>query len=203
MKLYHLLDDIFGSKSKVRILRLLFKYPEREFTEREIAKMIGMSQNTVNVTLADLRKTNTLSYRKIGRANTYIVCRKSILFPFLKNIFEGEKKIRQDIIKELKSATRPFISSILFGSFAQNNENYESDLDLLVIVEDKRNAKGTLDKLKDDLLRKFNVPASIVLLTPRELINKWNTPYMKEARRNHVVIKGKPLGELYGEINKN
>jgi predicted nucleotidyltransferase len=203
MKLNHLLDDIFGSKSKVRILRLLYKYPEGEFTEREIARMIGMSQNTVNLALSDLRKTNSLSYRKIGRANTYIVNKKSILFPFLKNIFGGEKKIREDMIKRLKVATSPFISCILFGSFAQNTESYDSDLDLLVIVEDKRKVKVMLDRLEDELLKKFNIPASIVLLTPGEFINKWNMPYMKQARKNHVLIKGKPLEELYGEINKD
>lgn len=203
MKLHHSLDDIFGSKSKVRVLRLLFRYPEREFTEREIAKMIGMSQNTVNITLAELRKTNILTFRRIGRANTYLVNRKSVLFPFLENIFEGEKNIKNDMIKKLKSATRPFLSCILFGSFAQDTEDHGSDLDLIIIVKDKIKAQVTLEKLKEDMLRDYNIPVSIVLLTPKELINKWNTPYMKDARKNHVIIKGKPLEELYGENNKD
>lgn len=203
MKLYNLLDDIFSSKSKVRILRLLFKYQEREFTEREIARHISMSQNTVNKTLIDLKSTNVLSYRKIGRANVYIVNKNSALFSFLQDIFEGESKIREEMIKELKNATKPFISCILFGSFAKGTERYDSDLDLLVIVKDKRKAKYILDKIEEYLLRKYGLPISLVLLTPRELINKWNMPYMKEARKNHVVINGKSLGELYGERNKN
>lgn len=199
MKLHHLLDDLFGSRSKTRILRLLLKYPEREFTEREIASQIGMSQNTVNKALTDLRKTNAMSFRKIGRANVYIVNKNSVLFLFLRNIFKSESLLRKNMIKSLQLATSSFTSCILFGSFTQNAEGHDSDLDLLVIVEDKRKAKADLEKLKKDLLRGYNIPISIVLLTPYELINKWDAPYMKEARRNNVVISGKSLEELYGQ----
>ncbi len=203
MKLHHLLDDIFGSRSKVRILRVMFRYPEREFTEREIARMIGMSQNTVNKALDDLKKTNIISYRRIGRANAHIINKNSVLFSFLQKSYTSERKIREDLIKRLKAATSSFISCILFGSFAQNSEGYDSDLDLLAIVKDKRKAKSEFDKLEDDLLRQYNISISLVLLTPHELINKWNAPYMKEARKNHVVISGKSLEELYGERDKN
>lgn len=203
MKLHHIMDDLFGSKSKVRILRLLFRYPEREFTEREIARQIEMSQNTVNKALTDLKKTNALSFRKIGRANAYNLNKNSVLFPFLQNIFLGESKLRKDLIKRIKVATGSFISCILFGSFTRNTESYDSDLDLLVIVKDKRKVKADLEQLENDLLRLYNIPISVVSLTPKEFINKWNSPYMKEARRNNVVISGKSLEELYGEINKN
>ncbi len=199
MKLHHLLDDLFGSKSKVRILRLLFRYSEREFTEREIARQIGMSQNTVNKTLGDLMKTNAMSYRKIGRANAYIVNKNSVLYPFLHKIFEDEKKIREDLIQLLKDTASPFLSCTLFGSFAGEEEGYESDLDLLVIAEDKKAAEAQLEELESDLLRRFNIPLSLILLTPSELRKKRNTPFIMEARKNGVRISGKSLEELYGE----
>jgi predicted nucleotidyltransferase len=199
MKLHHLLDEIFGSKSKVRILRLLFRYPEREFTEREIARQIGMSQNTVNKALGDLMKTNAMSYRKIGRANAYIVNKNSVLFPFLKSIFENEKKVREDLIQMLKRDTAPFLSCTLFGSFAKEEEEYGSDLDLLVIVKDKDVASTQLERLESELLKYFNIPLSIILLTPKELIKKWNAPFMKEARRNGMNIGGKSLEKVYGK----
>ena len=203
MKLHNLLDDIFGSKSKIRILRLLFRYPQREFTEREIAKHIDMSQNTVNLALVDLSTTNILSYKKIGRANVYILNKNSILIPYLDKIFENEKKIRNAMIQRIKKATNTFISSILFGSFANNTENSGSDLDLLIVVKNKTNAKADLERLEHEILRLYGIPLEIVLLTPRELINKWNSPYMKQARKNNLVINGKTLGELYGVINKD
>jgi predicted nucleotidyltransferase len=203
MKLNHMADDLLGSKSKVRILRLLTRFPEREFTEREIAAIIGMSHNTVNIALRDLRKTNALSFRRIGRANVYLVNKNSALFPFLQNFFESEKNIRVEMVKLIKTATKPFISCILFGSFANETEAKGSDLDLLVITKDKKKAKTTRDKLESTLLKLYSIPLSVVLLTPRELVNKWNAPYMREARKNHLLINGRPLGEIYGKGDKN
>ncbi len=199
MKLHHLFDEIFGSKSKVRILRLLLRYPEREFTEREIARQIGMSQNTVNKALGDLMKTNGMSYRKIGRANAYIVNKSSVLFPFLKSIFENERRVREDLIQMLKRDTAPFLSCTLFGSFAKEEEEYDSDLDLLVIVKNKESASAQLEKLESELLKYFNMPLSLILLTPKELKKKWNAPFMKKARRDEMNIGGKSLGDVYGK----
>jgi predicted nucleotidyltransferase len=203
MKLHHFLDDIFGSKSKIRILRLMFRYPQREFTEREMAKHIGMSQNTVNLALTDLRKTNIMSYRRIGKANVYTLNRNSVMIPYISQIYRNEKKVREDMIHRIKKATNTYISCILFGSFANNSENFESDLDLLIVVKEKRKVRDDLGRLEDEFLKLYGTPLEIVLLTPRELINKWNSSYMKEARKNNVVINGKTLEELYGEGHKN
>ena len=92
MKLHNLLDDMLDSKSKVRILRLLFRFPEREFTEREIARMIKMSPNTVNLALNNLRKTNVFVYKRLGRTHSYRCDADSVLFPLFKMLFELSKK---------------------------------------------------------------------------------------------------------------
>ena len=199
MKLYHLLDDLFSSKSKVRILRVLFRYQEREFTEREIARQIDMSQNTVNKALGDLKKTNAMTYRKIGRANAYIVNKNSVLFPFLNQIFQEERRIREDLMKRLKDTTSTFLSCTLFGSFAKEDETDGSDLDLLVVVGNKKVAKVKLEEFESDLLRCYNISLSPILLTLSEFRKKWNAPFMKEAKRDGVRISGKSLEELYGE----
>jgi predicted nucleotidyltransferase len=203
MKLHHLADDLFGSKSKVRILRLLTRFPEREFTEREIAASIGMSHNTANIALKDLRETNGLTYRRIGRANVYVMNKDSVLFPFLQGLFEDEREIRVEVMEQIKTATKSSLSTIIFGSFADDTESHDSDLDLLVITKDKKKVRTTLDELEHILLKRYDIPLSVVLLTPRELVNKWNAPYMKQARRIHVLINGKPLGEVYGKGDKD
>ena len=183
MKLHHLLDDIFGSKSKIRILRLMFRYPQREFTEREMAKQIEMSQNTVNLALTDLRKTNIMSFRKIGRANVYIINKNSVLIPYFTQIFKDEGDLRKDLILRIKRATSSYVSCFLFGSFANNAETFESDLDLIIVVKEKRKVEEDLKRLEDDILRSYGILLEIVLLTPMDLINKWNSPYLKQARK--------------------
>ena len=155
-----------------------------------MARLIGMSQNTVNIALADLMKTNAMTYRKIGRANAYIVNKSSALFPFLKGTFKEETKIREDLIKRLTSTTSTFLSCTLFGSFAKKDETYDSDLDLLVVVKNKKAAKAKLEEFENDLLKRYNIPLSLVLFTPSELRKKWNAPFMKEVKREGVRISG-------------
>ena len=89
MKIHCILDDVLGSKSKIRILRLLFKYPEREFTEREIAEIINMSPNTVNLALHECRKTNIFIYKRIGKTHSYKCNSDSVLFSLFKDLFRG------------------------------------------------------------------------------------------------------------------
>jgi hypothetical protein len=56
-----------------------------------------------------------------------------------------------------------------------------------------------LEKLESELLKHYNIPLSLILLTPKELDKKWNAPFMKEARRDGVNISGKSLEEVYGK----
>ena len=137
MKITHFIDDLFGSKSKIRILRIMFKYPNREFTEREIAKMINMSPNTVNLTLAELRRTNIFKYKRLGKTHSYQCNPDSILFIIIKDLFEKEHDVKESLFELLKKKFTFVRSCIIFGSYAVGQEEFDSDLDLLIISEDK------------------------------------------------------------------
>jgi DNA-binding transcriptional ArsR family regulator len=202
MKLHDFLDDIFSSKSKIRILRLMFKYPEREFTEREIAKRIGMSQNTVNLALVDLRKTNLMSFQRIGRANVYKLNEKSILNPYIAKMFEDERDIRKKMIMSIERATRSYISCILFGKIVNIAETSDTGIDLLVVVKNKKRVKKEIEGLEKDFLELYGIPLKTVILIPAEVVNKWNSPYLRQLRKNNVVINGKGLDELYDEYRR-
>ena len=199
MKVHNILDNLFGSKSKVKILRLMFKYPDREFTEREIANEINVSPNTVNLSLRELREENLLSYRKVGRAHAYQVNRESVLFSYMTQVFEGERMIWVYMIQRLEKSTKTFISCVLFGSFAKKSEEYGSDIDLLVVVEDKLSVKEKLEALENEIMVRFGIHVSIIVFTPFEIKKKWNAPFMTGVKEEGILISGKPLEEIYGE----
>ena len=97
MKLNNIMDDILDSKAKIRVLRTLFKHPDREFSEREVAKIINMSPNTVNLTLKNLRRTNIFIYKRIGKTHSYKCNRDSILFNILIDFFKKEVQIQKNL----------------------------------------------------------------------------------------------------------
>lgn len=194
MKLHNLLDDVMDSKSKVRILRLLFRFPEREFTEREIAGMIGMSPNTVNLALSDLRKTNVFAYKRIGRTHSYRCNRESALFSLFSIIFIQEDQTRQSMLDTLKEGLAGQGTSILFGSFARGEESFDSDIDILIITEKPDIAQKAAEKLARKLADRFSVTLSPIILSEADFIKKRNTKYVKAALTEGItLVKGHPV----------
>lgn len=191
--MHNILDDILDSKSKIRILRLMFKYPKREFTEREIANMINMSPNTVNLALKSLRITNIFLYKQIGNTHIYKSDQNSILFNLIKNLFEGEKQIREALFKLLKEKLPNVQSCIVFGSFAMELENFESDLDILIVSKNKEKTQDDLDKVSEEILESFGTVISSIMLTPKEFKMNKNKPYIIQALSDGILITGKKL----------
>jgi|GEM_PF-1895413 len=188
MKLHNLLDDTVDSKSKIRILRLLFRFPEREFTEREIAGMIGMSPNTVNLALNDLRKTNVFLYKRLGRTHSYRCSPDSALFPLFSELFGKEKQVRQDMLDLMKEKLDGLGTCVLFGSFARAEEKYDSDIDVLIITGNRAEAEARSQNLAENLLRIFSVSLASVIISEEEFMTRRQTGFVKEALSDGIVI---------------
>lgn len=199
MRIHDWLESLFDSRSKIRIIRLFFRYQGKEFTEREIADLIRMSPNTVNLALREIRKTNILLFRKIGRAHAFKLNQDSALYAHVRSIMEAEKSVEESMLSAIRRAVKGCLSCVVFGSFARGEEDFDSDLDLLVIVEDKESIRGALEKLRMEVSRSFSTEVSTVVLTPDELKRKKNERFLKEAAKEGIVVSGKRLEELYGE----
>ena len=193
MKLHNILDDMLDSKSKVRILRLLFRFPERDFTEREVAKMIKMSPNTVNLALNDLRKTNVFLYKRIGRTHSYRCDPDSVLFPLLEGLFKQERQMREDLITLLKEGLEGVGMCILFGSFAREEEGFDSDLDILIVAKNKEKAKAISEHLAEYLSLRFSITLAPMIFSPKEIEENRQEKFIKEALSEGMVIAGKKL----------
>lgn len=188
VKLHDLLDDMLDSRSKVRILRLLFRFPEREFTEREIAKMIGMSPNTVNLAMHEFRKTNVFLYKRIGRTHAYRCNPDSVLFSLLGDLISEEKQMREDLLALLRDRLKGVGTCILFGSFARKEESFDSDLDLLIVTGNKGEAGTRTQRLAEELLRKFSITLAPMLFSVEEFGKKRQKKFIKEALSEGIVI---------------
>ena len=193
MKLHNMLDNMLDSKSKVRILRLFFRFPEREFTEREVARMIEMSPNTVNLALNDLRKTNVFVYKRIGRTHSYRCNADSALFPLFGELFGQERQMREELLSLLKKELEGVGTCILFGSFARYEEEFDSDLDLLIVTDNKEKAQGKIEHLAEELLRRYSISLMPMLLSSREFVDKRQKGFVKEAVLEGKIIVGNSI----------
>jgi predicted nucleotidyltransferase len=179
---------MMDSRSKVRILRLLFRFPGRDFTEREIAGMIDMSPNTVNLALNDLRRTNVFIYRRIGRTHAYRCNRESALFPLFEEIFRREMEVRRRMLDFLKMNLSGIGTCILYGSFARSEEQYDSDLDLLVITQNRAEAESRMGEVSERLLSEFSVTVVPIIMSRSEFGKKRGMKFIGEAVSGGIVI---------------
>jgi predicted nucleotidyltransferase len=188
MKLHDLLDDIADSKSKVRILRVLFRFPGREFTEREMARMIGMSPNTVNLALNDLRRTNLFLYKRLGRTHAYRCNPESVLFSPLADLFKAESHVWEGMLDYLRDELKGIGTCILFGSFARSEEGFDSDLDLLVVTGARHEAESRLARISDALLSGYSVTLAPIIMTHSEFEGKKQKGFIREALSDGMML---------------
>jgi predicted nucleotidyltransferase len=193
MKIQNIYDDLFNSKTKIRILRTIFKHPYREFSEREIAGIIDKSPNTVNKAFKDLRKTNVFQYKRIGRTHLYKCNQNSVLFKNISNFFKDEKQIRENLFSILQKNFEFIGSTVIYGSYAKGDEEFDSDLDILIITDNKPKAEEKIEKVSEEILKRFSIVISPVVFTSKEFKSKLKKPFLKNAIEHGILIAGKGL----------
>lgn len=120
------------NKVPLKILSTISRIPEGFFYEREIARLAGVSIGMANQTLKLLVKMDIINKIKKGKILLYQV---NFNHPLVKRfkIFENILGL-SDMVLEMK----PFCQKIvLFGSCAAGTDNFESDIDLFIISNQK------------------------------------------------------------------
>ena len=143
---------------ELSILRNFFEDPTREFHIREIARLAKLNHMTVRSYLNKFVKEGLLIKKKSGLYATYSANFSNKKFINLKLYYNIEKLRQSKIIEELEK-TYDYPVIILFGSYAGATNTKDSDIDLCVITNIKKEFK--LEKYQNILnrivsLHKFN-----------------------------------------------
>src|SRR3972149_3723212 len=102
MQFHNLIEGLLGSKVKVKVLRTLWRYREKEFTIRELAKFLGISHMGINKVLDELEKTNAITVRTLGRSYAFKLNANS----YAANIVERTFELEHQALSELKDTIK-------------------------------------------------------------------------------------------------
>ncbi len=186
-----MLEKLFTSKTRVRILGLLIFNPEKQFYLREISRKIKITPIYVKKELKNLKELNLVLESKKGNMSFFQINRKSPIFNELKSIFLKVEYFRDMMINSMKRLKIDF--AFIFGSFAKGTETEESDIDLFVIGD-----------VKEDRLLKIIEP--IEKQTGREInyILWKKSLFLKRAKKHHLIneIAKNPVIMLVGDENE-
>lgn len=149
-----MVEQLFGSKTRVKLLQLFYSNPNRSFYVREITRKIDEQINSVRRELANLLSIGIISSEDNSNKLYYEVDQSYDYYQPLEAIFGGKKKAvakkvvtsksEADSLKTLGNIEIAFLS----GQFTRDKN---ADIDVL-IVGDVNQTK--LDKYISDLEQK-------------------------------------------------
>jgi len=163
-----MLERFFTSKTRVKLLTLFILNPDRKLHIREIVRLIKENINAVRRELHNLEETGLLKSTQIGNMKQYTLNKNMPLYEELASMVlktEGVAKILKEHLNELGSIQSAFI----YGSFANNTAQVDSDIDIFIIGSiNEKKLIPALHNLEKQLSREINY----VLFTPQEFTTR-------------------------------
>lgn len=143
------LEKLFESIPKVRILRLFFRNPKDPLNIRGISQKTRVKTATVRKELAKLIKLGVVR-KKSGTAQTHILNENFWLFKELKDLFTKTPiGSRQKLIQNIKNAGKIRLA-ILSGVFI-NSDNSRTDIFIAGDEIKKRRVEKILSQLESEI----------------------------------------------------
>ena len=127
-----MLKKLFGSRIRINILKLFIFNPKKEYYVREIERLIDEAFDPVRRELIRLESTGLLKSRISGRQKYYSIDSDHTLFPEVKSMILKTVGIG-DTLKSAMEDRNDIQAAFIYGSYAKNTEDLESDIDLFVI----------------------------------------------------------------------
>jgi len=204
------LDIVLSSKSKIAIIRLFVsKTGDFKATGREIAKLTHFSAPAAHSALKELFNQGILKLDKIGRQHIYSLDNNNrivqkILTPMFKEEVSLKDEIKDFLVKQVKEARvqTKIISLLLYGSLQKGTTHEKSDVDIAVILKDKKDSSEIEEKFLNDISIKFydyfkvHLDAYIKDRDEFRLRLKRNLPPVSTLMKSYSVIYGKEPIEI-------
>jgi uncharacterized protein len=186
-----IIEKIFGSRIRAKILGWLFTHPDESFFVRQIALILKEDPTNVSREMAKLEELDILRSRRNGNLKHFQTNQECPFFAELKGLVlktsgvAGQIRAALDKIAGIEYA-------FIYGSFAKGEEKADSDVDLLIIGDaDLNRLDSNLGKLEEMLGREIQY----VLYSSEEFKSK------KKAKDGFLmdVLSGKKIMLVGGE----
>jgi len=195
MLFHDYVEILLGSKVKIKVLRTLWKHRGKEFTIRELAGYLQISHMGVRKALSDLEKMNVISIRAVGKSHAVRLNTESYLTTLIESVFIFEDETLEGLVELInKKLTVPEVASAaLFGSIARREETPLSDIDILIVSNQREKVEETISELQREVALKFGNALSPYYLTEDDLKEGKATHLIQQILQDHLLVCGKPL----------
>lgn len=213
MRLHNPLDKILNNEIKIKLSRFFCRTSFVEWSGRELARHNKISPAACHKALAELQKEGILKLRTVGRSYLYSLDQNNLIVKnLLKPLYKREEALPvalASVIKKLPPYIRKRIISLaIFGSISKREEKPYSDIDLFLVVKDKKDKESLeegLEKINSRIMRQYGNALSPYILSEQEVKAKFKKglPLLKNIMRNHKLIFGKNLTSILYACKKD
>ncbi len=170
------LEQMFGSKTRARLIGLFLQYPKETFFVRELTRRIDAQLNSVRRELKNLIEMGLIiekhsDQRKKGKALSekkkyYTANQSFILFDDLRAVFQKiQILLKQNLVQEIDEN-----GSIIFFAFTGRFiDAPEIPTDLFIVGTMK---PGSLEKVISKFETEFNYEVNYTLMTKEEFLDR-------------------------------
>lgn len=157
-----MLEQLFGSRTRDKVLKLFLENPNKQYFVREITREINERIHSVRRELENLTRFGLLSFRKVDQKLFYLVNKDFVLFEELYALIKKSSVLIEKIIQEKLKRLDGIRYVALTGRFV-DDETMPTD----VLMVGKVN-KESLMKFIKELEKIYQKEVRYTFLTSRE-----------------------------------
>ena len=128
-----MLDKLFGSKLRARLLIWLFLHTDERYFVRQLKVLLKEDAANISRELLRLADMGILTCQTEGRQKYYQANKNCPVFTELRGLVLKTAGLANVLHRALKPLSKKIKAAFVFGSFAANSARAGSDVDLLVI----------------------------------------------------------------------
>jgi predicted nucleotidyltransferase len=179
--------DVFIKTPEQKILRLMAMNHGKPFYTREISKTLGISLGSTHSALLSLESRHMLTAQMVGKTRLYHL---AMLNPAVQAFRVLNTVVTlEPLTAELGEVSRRVV---LFGSYASGTFSQESDVDILVVTEDRMRVIDFIELAK----RKTGLDLRPIILSQLEWMNlEQKSPEFFDELSHGITLWDEPVEE--------
>lgn len=197
------IETIIGSREKVKVLRTLFE-TKTAYSLKDIKELSGLSIGAIHKVKNLLLKDNIIVEKKGRRKQRYYQINiENRYFNNLATIFDREKNERRNIPLHIWNQLETLCTSlknrfsiksksikeiILYGSLARGEFRINSDIDLMIVIEEEFRDETEIRKMCKDTKIKNKINPTFVTQKEIELARSKGSDYYENINKEGLML---------------
>lgn len=128
-----MLDKLFGSKLRAKVLGWLFLHPDERYFVRQLKGLLDEDSTNISRELARLEKMGILTCQTEGRQKYYQVNPQCPVFSELEGLIRKTTGLTDILRDAFKPLSKKIKIAFIYGSMAKGSIKSQSDVDVMVI----------------------------------------------------------------------